>query len=185
MHRTIVEPADVSGAALADLKSWLGITRPNEDDLLVDLLQTGLVMCESFTGQTPLTQLVEERLPAQTGRSILASRPASSITKVELEDQNGERTPLSSAQFKTEFQSNAGLIVDILEDQNGQAVIVTARVGIGDTWDTIPAPLKQGIIRLCAFHYRDRDRPDDSGKSLSPPATVSALWRPWQVLRLA
>ena len=184
MQRRIVEPADVSGAALAELKSWLGITRPNEDDLLINLLRTSLAMCESFTSQTPLGQLVEERLPVRQGRCIISSWPVSSISKLELEDQNGDRTDLTEDQIEAEILADGLLAVRILGDLEGQAVVVSIRVGISESWDAIPAPLKQGVIRLCAYHYRDRDRPGDGSKSSSPPASVSALWRPWQTQRL-
>lgn len=184
MQRRIVEPADVSDAALAELKSWLGITRPGEDELLIDLLQTSLAMCESFTGQAPLWQLVEERLPVRQGRCTISSLPVSSISKLEIEDQDGDRTDLTDDQIDTEIQSDGLLSVHILERLEGQAVVLTARVGISESWDAIPAPLKQGVIRLCAYHYRDRDRSGSDSKSSSPPVSVSALWRPWQTKRL-
>ena len=185
MQRRIVEPADVSGAALAELKNWLGITRSNEDELLIDLLHTSSSMCESFTGQTPIWQLVEERLPVQAGQYTLVSRPITTVSKLELEDQSGVRMELSGSQFETQIQSDGTLCVRIIADHDGQAVVVTARAGIGDSWEQAPAPLKQGIIRLCAYQYRDRDRPGGDAKMASPPASVSALWRPWQTLRLS
>ena len=141
-------------------------------------------MCESFTGQAPLWQLVEERLPVSQGRCTITSWPVSSISKLELEDQNGERIDLTEDQIDAEIQSDGLLEVDILRHLEGQAVVVTVRVGISESWDAIPAPLKQGVIRLCAYHYRDRDRPGSDSKSSSPPVSVSALWRPWQTRRL-
>ncbi|MEM1050972.1 MAG: head-tail connector protein, partial [Pseudomonadota bacterium] len=113
MQRRIVEPADVSGGALAELKSWLGITRPNEDVLLTDLLQSALSMCESFTGQTPLSQLIEERLPVQAGQHMLTSRPVSSVLSVELMSQSGERTELSVSQFHSDIQTKGNLIIHL------------------------------------------------------------------------
>ncbi|MEM1051850.1 MAG: hypothetical protein AAGI28_07125 [Pseudomonadota bacterium] len=184
MQRRIVEPADVSGEALTELKSWLGITRPNEDVLLTDLLQSALSMCESFTGQTPLSQLIEARLPVQAGQHMLTSRPVSSVLSVELMSQSGERTELSVSQFHSEIQTKGNLIIHLPDRVEGQALVVIARVGISDSWSAVPAPLKQGIIRLCAYHYHDRDRPSVANRTSSPPAIVSALWRPWQELQL-
>jgi uncharacterized phiE125 gp8 family phage protein len=184
MQRRIVEPADVSGDALSELKSWLGITRPNEDALLADLLQTGLAMCEAFTGQAPLSQLVEERLSTKSGVSVLSSRPVTSVTGLELVSQEGARAPLAGAQFEAEISPEGALSITLLQDLHGQSVTVIARVGSSDDWNSVPAALKQGIIRLCAHYYRDRDRPGEPGKASSPPAIVSALWRPYQTLRL-
>jgi len=184
MQRRIIEPADVSGDALSQLKSWLGITRSNEDALLADLLQTGLAMCEAFTGQAPLSQLVEGQLSTKAGTSVLSSRPVTSLIGLELVSQDGNRAPLAGAEFEAEISSDGRLAVTLLQDLQGQNVTVTARVGSSEDWDTVPAALKQGIIRLCAHYYRDRDRPGEPGKASSPPTIVSALWRPYQTLRL-
>ena len=143
-----------------------------------------LAMCEGFTGQTPLSQRVEEQLPVEPGQSAFVSRPVASVSKVELLAQSGDRTELNAAQFEASIQTNGNLVVELLDELEGQAVLVTARVGIGESWDAVPAPLKQGIIRLCAYHYHDRDRPGGDQKASSPPAIVGALWRPWQSLRL-
>lgn len=186
MRRTIVEPADVSGAALAELKSWLGITRPNEDDLLVDLLQASLAMCEAFIGQVPLWQLLEERLPVRPGRYPLVTRPvATSIVTVELVLQDGSRTSVDLPDYELELESSGSACFRLDRELAGQGVAVRVRAGIAGTWDDIPPALKQGIIRLAAYLYRDRDRTGSERSDLAPPASVAALWRPWRVLRLA
>ncbi|MEP0392317.1 MAG: hypothetical protein ABJ205_10015 [Erythrobacter sp.] len=185
MERKIVEPADVSGSALAELKSWLGITRPNEDPLLTDLLRMALAMCESFTGQAPLSQRIEERLSTSAKQSTLCSRPVTAVSKVEIVSQTGERSELASSQFDAEITSQGELNFRLLDPQDAQAVLVTAQAGIANSWNEVPPPLKQGIIKLCAHHYRDRDRPGDTNKAASsPPTIVSALWSPWQERRL-
>ena len=184
MQRKIVEPADVSGAALAELKSWLGITRPNEDALLTNLLHSSLAMCEAFTGQAPLSQVVEERLPTQMGSATVSPRPVLGTTDVSLIAQTGERSPLDPSQFKTQLQPDGTLVFELLQNLEGQTVALTMQVGLAQSWEMVPTALKQGMIRLCAHYYRDRDRPGSSKKVASPPAIVSALWRPWQVIRL-
>lgn len=185
MRRTIVEPADVSGAALAELKSWLGITRPNEDELLVDLLQASLAMCEAFIGQVPLWQLLEERLPVQPGRYPLVTRPiATSIVTAELVTQDGSRTAIDPADFELELESNGAANFRLDRALDGQGVAVRVRAGIAGTWDDVPAALKQGLIRLAAYFYRDRDRTGGTKSDLAPPASVAALWRPWRTVRL-
>ena len=185
MRRTIVEPADVSGTALAELKSWLGITRPNEDDLLVDLLQASLATCEAFIGQVPLWQLLEERLPVQPGRYPLTTRPiATSIVTVELVAEDGSRSSVDTADYEIELESNGSACFRLDRALDGQGVAVRLRAGIAGVWDDLPPNLKQGIIRLAAFHYRDRDRTGDASSDNTPPASVAALWRPWRTLRL-
>jgi hypothetical protein len=42
-------------------------------------------------------------------------------------------------------------------------------------------PLRQGVVRLAAHLYAERDGPELGG----PPAAVTALWRPWRRMRLA
>ena len=42
MQRTIVQPPVAGAPALAELKHWLGISRPNDDDALTALLDASL-----------------------------------------------------------------------------------------------------------------------------------------------
>ncbi|MFU7527322.1 head-tail connector protein [Qipengyuania sp. ASV99] len=184
MRRRIVEPADVSASALAELKSWLGISRPNEDALLTGLLHASLDVCEGFTGQAPLSQLVEERIAPRAGRYSLSSRPVRLLVSAHLAAQDGTLTALEESAYKIELQAAGTGCVHLLADSEGQAVVLRLRVGIAETWETTPAAIKQGLIRLAAFQYRDRDRTGGSGNDAAPPASVTALWRPWRTLRL-
>ena len=144
MRRTIVEPADIDGGALDDLKAWLGVSRPNEDALLLDLLRSGLATCEAFTGQAPLSQLVEERIPIHAGQTILTSRPVASLASVEVVAQDGSRSTLSTTAFEFELQSAGTACFVLANDVEGQAVAVRVRAGLAGTWEDVPGPLQQG-----------------------------------------
>ena len=184
MRATVVEPADVSGAALDELKEWLGISRPNDDEQLTDLLLAGIAMCEAFTGKAPLAQQVEERIPVREGCYTLSSRPVLSLISVEVIAQDGSRVAMDPARFEFELRSDQTAMVNIISEGSGQAIAVQFRSGVASTWETVPAAIKQGLIRFAAFHYRDRDRSNGGKSAGQPPASVIALWRPWRELRL-
>jgi uncharacterized phiE125 gp8 family phage protein len=182
MQRTIVAGADLTSAALVEFKKWLGITRPDEDEMLTQLLEASLAMCEAFTGQMPLSQTVEERLPTQAGRYPLTSHPIQSLTSAELIAQDGTRSALDPDSYRFALQDASMASVELPMTLEGQAVAMRVNAGIASDWEALPAPLKQGVVRLAAYHYRDRDR--DGSRSLPPPASVTALWRPWRLVRL-
>ncbi len=180
MQRTIVQPADLSGAALTEFKDWLGISRSNEDELLVDLLAASLATCEAFTGLAPLEQTIEELVSVRQGQYCLNSRPARLLLKAELVSQTGTRTSLSGQGHGFELNHEGIAIADLKFDLDGRAVAVQLSVGIAEGWTSVPKALRQGIIRLAAHYYRDRDHERNS----QPPASVTALWRPWRTMRL-
>ncbi|WP_108789188.1 head-tail connector protein [Erythrobacter sp. Alg231-14] len=184
MRRTILEPADVSATALAELKAWLGISRQNEDELLIGLLRASLDVCEAFTGQAPLSQLIEEQMPTSAGRYAIASRPVSSLIVAQIVGLDGAQSALNPDKYEIEFQAIGNACFTLLQSVEGQAVAIRLRVGIASDWETLPAAIKQGLIRLAAYHYRDRDRPGNAKKEVSAPSSVTALWRPWRTMRL-
>lgn len=184
MRPTIVEPADLSTAALVELKNWLGISRPVEDDLLTGLLRASLATCESFTGQAPLMQMVEELVSPRAGVTELTSRPISSLVSAEVVAQGANRIALDASEYAFDISPLGQARFDLLSTLDAQAVAVRVRAGIAGSWEAVPAPLRQGMIRLAAFHYRDRDLPGGAKADLAPPASVTALWRPWRTLRL-
>lgn len=57
---------------------------------------------------------------------------------------------------------------------------VTYRAGMAEAMGDLPDALRQGIVRLAADHYLAR-----GSESATPPAVVSALWRPFRRMRLA
>jgi uncharacterized phiE125 gp8 family phage protein len=180
MQRTIVQPPVPGDAALAELKHWLGITRPNEDETLAALLATSLAICEAFTSKAPLRQTVEETVPLVSDWQELVSRPVHTITAAAVIAQDGARTPLEVGGDALEWRIGHSACIRLLRPFEGRALAVTLVAGIAADWDALPAPLRHGIIRLAAFHFRDRE-----GKSAAvPPASVTALWRPWREVRL-
>lgn len=182
MERIIVQPPVLGGAALAELKHWLGICRPDEDAALTGLLGASLAICEAFTGQIPLVQTVEEVIAARSGWQELTARPVRGVTGAALIAADGTRTVLTLPTDILEWRIAGSACVQLLRPFDGTGVALQLAVGIADDWETVPAPLRHGIIRLAAHHYRDRDR--DAKASSAPPASVAALWRPWRSVRL-
>ena len=181
MQRIIVHPPVLGSAALAELKHWLGITRPDDDAALAGLLETSLSLCEAFTGKTPLRQVVEEVIPLGSIWQELVSRPVRGVDSAALIAADGSRSALTEADFALELGAAGDACARLLQPLTGRGVALRLEVGIADDWAGLPAPLRQGMIRLAAHHYRDRD-----GKaSAVPPASVTALWRPWRSVRLA
>ena len=181
MQRKIVRPPVPGELALAELKHWLGISRPDDDAALAGLLDTSLTICEAFTGKAPLRQVVEETISLRSGWQELTARPVRAVTAAALIAADGSRTPFADPAEALEWHIAGGACVQVLQAFEGSGVAVELEVGIADGWPTLPAPLRQGIIRLAAHYHRDRD----SKASAVPPASVTALWRPWRDVRLA
>jgi hypothetical protein len=57
---------------------------------------------------------------------------------------------------------------------------VSGTAGIADDENSVPEPIRQGVLRLVAHLFMSRD-----GEGGQPPAAVTALWRPYRRLRLA
>jgi uncharacterized phiE125 gp8 family phage protein len=184
MQRIVVLPADIGEAGLADLKHWLGITRNTEDALLAGLLKAALDLCEAFTGQAPLAQVVEEKVPAMQGLQLLGARPVREIAAVEVIAADGSRTGLTALDYAAEIAACGTANFRLLVPVEARVLAVRMLVGIADEWGSLPPALRQGIIRLAAHHYRDRDA-DGQRSAAPPPISVTALWQPWRLMRLA
>lgn len=180
MRRQIVQPADLSGDALTEFKQWLGISRPAEDATLIGLLEASLATCEAFIGQAPLEQTVEETFAAKPGETHLTSRPVRMLMNFEGIDHEGARETLLDELENVSINAEGCAVATVQTVTDHSSYVIGMRVGMAQNWASIEAPLRQGIIRLAAHYYRDRDLES----SEQPPASVAALWRPWRILRL-
>lgn len=178
MKRAIVQPADVSGTALSELKQWLGISREAEDALLTGLLSASLDLCEAFTRQMPLEAVCEELHSPSASWFSLKTAPVRAITAINAVAADGTRTPIDPVGFEVDILADGTGRARIMRPAHSGIVAVTFVAGLAAGWDALPETLKHGIIRLAAHHYLSRDAADRDG----PPASVTALWRPWKRL---
>lgn len=181
MKRAIVVPALLTGAALDELKGWLGITTTNDDAALTALLRSALDMCEAFTGQMPLEALCEEMLPPGPGWQTLSTRPVMAITNIEAVENGNVRSPVSTDDYAFELDVDGSAKVRLLRPLAHRRFAVRFTAGLAAEWNELPEGLRQGVLRLAAHHYRQRD--DNSLRPI-PPAAVAALWQPWRRMRL-
>jgi uncharacterized phiE125 gp8 family phage protein len=177
MRRTIITPAALPAAALAELKQWLGITVAADDAPLARLLAAALETCEGFTGRMPLQQTCEEALVAQGGWQMLATRPVTAVLAVRRIDG----TALPAQAYALELEADGAARVRLFGAEPGRTT-VRFTAGQAATWEALPEGLRHGVVRLAAHQHRERE---GSGAAPLPPAAVVALWRPWRRVRLA
>jgi len=181
MKRTIINPAELAGAALDELKQWLAITTPGDDAALTALLRVALEIGEAFTGQMPLAALCEEVWPAGQRWQALATRPVQAITGIEGIPAEGARFSLAPGDYEIELEADGSAQFRILRPAAAVRVAVRFTAGMAAEWADLPEAIRHGVVRLAAHHYRQRDL---AAASPEPPAAVAALWRPWRRMRL-
>jgi uncharacterized phiE125 gp8 family phage protein len=182
MMRAILVPPVLSPGALTELKNWLGVSVLQDDDALIGLLGAALDMCEAFTRQMPLQCDCEEVLTPTHGWQPLATMPVHAITGAEALQPSGARVPLAAGDYAIDIDGAGLARFRLLSPAVEGPVAVRLTAGIATGWDSLPAALRHGVVRLAAHTYRQRENECD--KPL-PPAAVAALWSPWRRLRLA
>lgn len=167
--------------ALDELKAYLRITIDEDDALLAGLIRTASETCERFVGQALMLRDAEETVPVSSEWRRLTLTPVASITRVEGVSETGDTIPIALDGYAIDIDSNGDGWVRVVAAGSAKRVTVGYRAGMGEDWNAIPEPLRQGIIRLAAHLFIERDQ-DSSGL---PPAAVAALWRPWRRMRLS
>ncbi|MGH6786795.1 MAG: head-tail connector protein [Novosphingobium sp.] len=181
MKRTILTPAALAPAALAELKQWLGISTAPDDAPLTALLRLALDTCEDFTGTMPLQATCEEVLPVSSEWRTLTTRPVQAIALVEGIPAEGARFTLPSTGFALELDADGGARVRVISPGAAGRIAVRFVAGLAPDWASLPEALRHGAIRLAAHQHRQRE---DGAAAPLPPAAVAALWRPWRRVRL-
>ncbi|HWU02223.1 MAG TPA: hypothetical protein VN222_05745 [Novosphingobium sp.] len=208
MMREIVTPAVLPPSALAELKEWLGITTSFDDAPLTDLLATALDVCTDYTGLVPIACTLRESLPLPTdwrrlpppdewqsrnypadwrapplqpGWHELASRPVRSIVSVALLRADGTSDTLDPAAYDARINAEGACGLRVIDPGNHASAVVTFTAGLAPDWDSLPVGMRHGVMRLAAHQHRTRE---GAGADALPPASVTALWRPWRRVRL-
>lgn len=201
-------PPSIEPVGLGELKAYLRFDTPDEDAVLAGLLRSARAMCEAFTRTWLIQRTAVETIPIvrgigwpvptwsyadalcdypASGRAMppppgarLAGAPVQGVSLVEAIDPGVTvwRTLPASA-YTVNVDVDGGGRVTTMDGTAWQAR-ATYVAGLAVDWNGVPEPLRQGIVRLTAHMWANRDGSDGAG----PPAVVAALWRPWRKLRL-
>lgn len=191
----LVEPvgALIEPVSLGELKAYLRLETGDEDALLAGLLRSARAMCEAFTRtwlvQRGAVETVAARMVQWSGPGMppmgvplgarLAGVPVVAIATVEALYPDGTSAVLAPGAYVATYDVDQAVWV-ATSDQNAQRLRVTYSAGLSASWNGTPEPLRQGIVRLAAHLFANRDAGDEAG----PPAVVAALWRPFRRMRL-
>ena len=167
-------------ASLAELKAFLRVTVSDEDALLAALLRAAADLCEAFTGRALIARLVEEMIPAATGRTRLTQGPVRGIESATAIDETGTATLIEAEAYSTDVDPAGEGSIRLRAATGAKRLRIAYRVGMADEWNGVPEMIRHGIIRLAAHYYVHRE--EKAGGEL--PSAVTALWRPWRRLRL-
>jgi len=166
--------------SLAELKAYLRIETEGEDAVLAGLLRGAAALCEQFVGQWLVARSARETVAGTGGWQRLSARPVLAIESVAAVDADGASEALPVEAYAIDIDAAGDGWVRSTRAGDGRVLAVRSRAGMAGEWNGVPEALRQGIVRLAADHYLARGT-----ESATPPAVVSALWRPFRRMRLA
>ncbi|HWW65320.1 MAG TPA: head-tail connector protein [Sphingomonadaceae bacterium] len=163
-----------------DAKTYLRLDSAEEDALIDRLIESATALCEAFTGQILIARPGSEMIAAGGEWRRLARTPVRAISAVEAIAADGTAEALPVDAYAIDIDGNGDGWVRLTRPVAVGRLRVTYEAGLAGEADALPAPLKQGVVRLVAHLHAHRDAADEAG----PPAAVAALWRPWRRMRI-
>lgn len=165
---------------MSEAQAYVRIETGEEEALLAGLIRTASGLCEAFINQVVIVRSFECDIPVSSRWERLPITPVRSITDVSAVDSSGGLTPLSSGTFSidVDYAGEGWIRLGALPHVHRLRVGGTA--GMADDENGVPEPIRQGVLRLIAHLFTDRD-----GDGSEPPAAVTALWRPYRRMRLS
>ncbi|MFN4097473.1 MAG: hypothetical protein ACK4GG_11955 [Sphingomonas sp.] len=172
MVETIVPP-EAAPVVLAELRAFLRIEGVDGDAELAAQLRVATEACEGFIGVPLLERTLRETLAARGEWQALSVSPVRAVTAVHALSGDGGEVVLAPEVYGIDIDAAGRGWVRCASIGR---IAVTYVAGSAGDWNAVPEPVRHGILRLAAHLRMDGDG--------VPPAAVTALWRPWRVMRL-
>ena len=174
------EPPALPVNALNELKDYLRITLSNEDAKLYSLIRASTAICANFTGAPPIMCKFKEELGIQKDWQYLSRSPVIMIESVQGLSAGGEAIALPVQNYAIDINAQSKGRVLIHNGLNHSRIRVIYSAGLSENWAMLPDPLRNGIIRLAAHIYSNRNL----DARAQPPVAIAALWQPYRRMRL-
>jgi uncharacterized phiE125 gp8 family phage protein len=135
-------------------------------------------MAEDFCAQMMFARAGVEVMSVSGEWARTRACPVRAITAARSLALDGSTSALAVGAYEVDIIADGDGWVRVLQPGTDGRIEVDLVAGIADDWASLPDPLRQGIVRLTAHLFAERE---GSGP---PPAIVTALWRPWRRMRL-
>jgi len=159
---------------LAECKAALRLDRDDEDAIIAGHIRAAMGLCEAFIGQWLIEREGEQALVRDSAWQRLQALPCVAISGVMV-----GADALPAGDWQADIAADGTGWVRLVRVPDGR-VVVRFRAGLGADWNSVPEPLRAGVVRLVSHLFSHRDAADAG----PPPAAVAALWRPWRRMRL-
>jgi uncharacterized phiE125 gp8 family phage protein len=155
---------------LSELQAFLRVETGEEEALLAGLLRSASEVCETFLNQALLSRGFQATVPGGPGWTLLQLQPVQTITSVH-RSASGEMLPQEGYRCDIDYEGR-GLVAGL---PPGETYVVSGTAGMASDANAVPEPIRQGILRLAAHMFANRD-----GEAGPLPAAVTVLWRPFR-----
>lgn len=164
--------------SLEEAQAFLRLDQGQEEGLLAGLIRTASGLCEQFLNKVVITRAFSENATLTGDWHMLSTCPVRAIDAVLALDLQGGESPLPPEQFSIDLDAEGRGWVRVIGPA-AQRVRVGGTAGFARNQNEVPEPLRQGVLRLVAHLFAERD-----SAGAGPPAAVTALWRPYRLTRL-
>ena len=179
VEEAAVTPADAT-ALRVSAKAYLRIGHAEDDSPTQEAALAAFNLCEAFIGQLLIARNCTEIIEASGTWVRLRRSPVAAITAVDQILEEGTPSPLAADLYAMDIDVTGDGWVRVAGNGVFKRARVHYRAGLAADWESAPAGLRQGVVRLAAHLFAQRD----AGAASAPPAAVTALWRPWRRVRL-
>lgn len=169
-------PAGAVADAVVSAKAFLRVAQSDEDALIGTLAASAIRLGEGFCGHALIARDFEEIVPVSGEWRRLAMTPVAAIGDVVGLPAEGAAFALPVDAYAIDIDANGDGWVRVHRPGAAGRAKVSYSAGIAADWAGLPEPIAQGIVRLTAHFYANRD----ADAAREPPAAVAALWRPWR-----
>lgn len=175
-----VPEAAVAGAVEA-ARAHLRIAGDGEDAVLGRMARTAFALGEAFTGAAFVARMFEDVVPATGAWTPLRVEPVLAVAGATgLAAGGGTPFVLAAELYAADFDAAGRGRVRVAAGAGAPRAAVSYRAGLAESWDALPAPVANGVVLLVAHLFDERG----GRAAATPPAAVTALWRPWRRMRL-
>ena len=172
----VVAPDD-EPLTLADAKAYLRVTHASDDMLIRDLIVGVRMTAEQWLKRSLLTQAWKLAYDDYTPECLpLPMGPVNSITSVVIINRDATSQTVDSSLYYLNAARDTLIFNSALV---GFRIEVTYATGYGNA-DTVPMPIKQGMLAHIAALYDNRGELTDGGV----PAYTASLYMPFRGISL-